>query len=106
MRLFKALPSDTPDDTILNEAIPNISELIATNELSEHLGYAVRNRQNGSINAHINISAKLFGGEFKLSEKDACSLILDWYDKTHLDSLKDEELGFKFLTEVISNIVD
>ena len=106
MKLFKALPSDTPDDVILNEAIPNISTLLGTTELAEHLGYAVRNQQNGSINAHININAKLFGGSFQLSELEASSLISNWYESALFDNLKDEELGMKFLKEVISEIVD
>ena len=106
MKLFKALPCDTSDDIIVSEAIPNISRLLGTSELAEHLGYAVRNQLNGSINAHININAKLLGGSFQLTEIEAGSLISNWYKSAIIVNFDDEELGMKFLKEVVSEIVD
>lgn len=106
MKLFKALRSDTPDKILMEEAIPNISSLAGSHEMSENLGFAVRNGNNGTINAHININARLFGGEFRLSEEEAYNLILSWNEKIDFNNFNDEELGMKFLTEVISKIVD
>ena len=106
MKYFKALPCDTPDEVILNEAIPNISSLIGTSDFAESLGYAVREKNNGTINAHININANLFGGKYQLSEEKANAFITNWYGNIEYRNFSDEELGMKFMSEVISEIVD
>ena len=107
MRLFKALPSNTPDDVLLNDAIPSFQEMVGDESLAEHLGEAVRCGFNGSINAHISLNGHLMGGTFAMNEDQARNLIQGWLDSQNLPSYgSDAEIGFAFLTEVIAKIVD
>jgi len=107
MKLFIPMPSDLTDDKLENVAIPDISQLIGSKELSEHLGLAVREGYNGSINAHININARMMGGKFQVSEDAARLMIEDWIENTDFDLFEnDAQIGMKFLTEVIAEIVD
>ena len=53
------MPSDLTDDKLENVAIPDISQFIGSEELAEHLGIALKEGYNGSINAHININARI-----------------------------------------------
>ena len=107
LKLFIPLPSDLSEDDLKNEAIPNISQFLGTKEMAEHLGYAVRKKFNGSINAHININAKMMGGKFLVSEEKARQMIEDWIETTDFDAFEnDEKIGMKFLTEVIAEIID
>ena len=53
--------------------------------MSEHLGLAVRKGFNGSINAHININAKMMGGKFLVSEDKARQMIKNWIEKTDFE---------------------
>tara|TARA_B100001057_G_scaffold494151_1_gene590123 strand:+ start:1752 stop:2075 length:324 start_codon:yes stop_codon:yes gene_type:complete len=107
MKLFTPMPSDLSNDKLENVAIPDISQFIGSNELAKHLGIAVKEGFNGSINAHININARMMGGKFQVSEEDARIMIEDWIKKTDFDLFKNElDIGMKFLTEVISKIVD
>ena len=107
MRLFKALPSDTPDDVLLNEAIPSFQRMFGSESLAEHLGEAVRCGFNGSINAHISLNGHLMGSNFAMDENQARQLIHEWLSNTELSSYSnDTEIGFAFLTEVIAKIVD
>ena len=65
---------------------------------------AVREGYNGSITAHININAKMMGGEYLVNEEaQHLKLIKD----TDLNTFKnDKDLGMEFLTKVIAKIVD
>lgn len=104
--LYKALPCDTPDDVLLNEAIPSFRQLIGSPLLAEHLGAAVRGQHNGSINAHITLNAMMMGGDYQLDEAAGRDLICSWSESVNFTEYDDGELGMKFLTEVIAEIVD
>ena len=104
--LYKALPSDTLDDVLLNEAIPSFKELVGSPLLAEHLGVAVKGQHNGSINAHITLNAMMMGCGYQLDEVAGRELIYAWYNDTNVNDFDDGELGMKFLTEVIAKIVD
>jgi hypothetical protein len=104
--LYKALPYDTPDDVLLNEAIPSFRQLMGSPLLAEHLGAAVRGQHNGSINAHITLNAMMMGGEYQLDEVSGRELIYNWINNVDFTEYDDGELGMKFLTEVIAEIVD
>ena len=105
-KLYKALPCDTPDEILLNEAIPSFQQLVGSPELAEHLGAAVKGQSNGSINAHITLNAMMLGGEYQLDEAAGRDLIYSWYDNVDVTQYDDGDLGMKFLTEVIAKIVD
>ena len=101
------MPSDLSPKKLENEAIPKISQRIGTSEFSEHLGLAVKEGYNGSINAHININARMMGGKFLVSEDVAREMINSWIQKTNFDLFENDfDIGMKFLTEVIAKIVD
>lgn len=105
--LFKAMPSDTPDDVLINEAMPNISSMFGTSEMAEHLGIALREGHNGSINAHININARLMGGGFQMSETEARIAIENWQkDIPQRNFGDDADIGLSFITEVMTKIID
>jgi len=107
LKLFTPLPSNLSEDDLQNKAIPDISQSLGTELMAEHLGHAVRKKFNGSINAHININAKMMGGKFLVSEEKARQMIEDWIEKTDFDLFEnDTKIGMKFLTEVIPNIID
>ena len=106
-KLFIPLPSDLSEDKLANVAIPDISKYIGTEYMAEHLGIAVREGNNGSINAHININAKMMGGQFLVNEEEARIIIENWIKDTDLNTFKnDKDLGMEFLTKVIAKIVD
>ena len=75
MELFLPMPSDLSPQELEDEAMPIISQLLGTSEFSEHLGIAVKEGYNGSINAHININARMMSGEFLVSEDEAFKMI-------------------------------
>ena len=104
--LYKALPCDTPDEILLNEAIPKFQQLVGSHLLAEHLGAAVKGRHNGSINAHITLNAMMMGCGYQLDEVAGRELIHSWYTSVNPTDFDDGELGMKFLTEVIAEIVD
>ena len=101
------MPSDLTYDKLENVAIPDISQFIGSEELAEHLGIALKEGYNGSINAHININARIMGGKFQVSEEAARLMIDDWIKRTDFELFKNEvDIGMTFLTEIISKIVD
>ena len=107
MKLFIPMQSDLSLEELTNNAIPDISRALGTTAMSEHLGLAVREGFNGSINAHININAKMMGGKFLVSEDKARQMIEDWIEKTNFELFEnDAKIGMKFLTDVIAKIID
>ena len=107
MKLFIPMQSDLSLEELANKAIPDISRNLGSTAMSEHLGLAVRKGFNGSINAHININAKMMGGKFLVSEDKARQMMKDWIEKTDFELFEnDAEIGMKFLTDVIAKIID
>ena len=106
-KLFKPLPSETSDEVMINEGIPIISSLFGTSEMAEHLGIALKNGHNGSINAHININAQFLNTGFQVSEEEAREMIEAWIKNINSRQFSsDQEVGYAFLSEVITKIVD
>lgn len=103
--LYEALPCDTPDYVSLNEAIPSFKELVGSPLLAEHLGVAVKGHHSGSINAHITLNVMMMGCGYQLDEAAGRELIHACYNDTDVNDFDDDELGMKFLTEVIAKIV-
>ena len=77
IEIFMPMPCETPAEFLADTGVKGIARLLGSPEMAEHLGIAIRDGHNGSINIHMMILGKMNGG-FCVSEETAKEMIEAW----------------------------